>query len=150
MHKYQHLEFYILETRGKYDTDTYVFLPTKFELPTKATANCAMLALEEFTKSLVANDQLPFPSKYINNATKTLRNIIAPNRTDKENISLQRVNLELSEQKVSPSRVAEANDAATPKVRQSLRLAQNETSKRHLQIYTREMHVYKKFGRKYY
>ena len=35
-------------------------------------------------------------------------------------------------------------------MRQSSRLAQNETNKRHLQIYTRGAHVYKKFGRKYY
>ena len=111
MHKYQHLEFfYIPETRGKYDTDTYVFLPTKFELPTEATANCATLSLEEFTKALEEDAQLTFTSKSVNTAIKALRNIIVPNGTDKENISLPMVNLELSKQNVSPSRVEEAND----------------------------------------
>ena len=68
----------------------------------------------------------------------------------KKNISLSRVNSELSKQKVSPPRVAEANNSATQKVRRSPRLAQNEANKRHLQIYTRGTHVYKKFGTKYY
>ena len=88
-----------------------------------------MLALEEFIKALEANDKLAFTSKSVNNFIEALRKTIAPNRTDKENISIPRMNLKLSNQKASPKRVAEANDAATLKVRQFLRLAQNETKK---------------------
>ena len=39
MHHYRHLNFYIPETRGTRDLDTYVFLPTKFELPHTAAAD---------------------------------------------------------------------------------------------------------------
>lgn len=73
MHKYRHLQFYIPETRGKRETDTYVFLPTKFELPTKAAADCATLALEEFTKALKTNNQIPFTSKSVNDAIEALK-----------------------------------------------------------------------------
>ena len=52
MHHYRHLNFYIPETRGTRDLDTYVLLLTKFELPQTAAADQATQALEEFTAAI--------------------------------------------------------------------------------------------------
>ena len=45
MHHYRHLEFYIPETRGLRKSDTYVFLPTKFEMPATAAADSLITAI---------------------------------------------------------------------------------------------------------
>ena len=36
---YRHMYFYISTTRGNRHTDTYVFIPSKFELPANAVAD---------------------------------------------------------------------------------------------------------------
>ena len=52
MEHYQKLTFYFPSTRGIRNTDTYVFIPSKFELPKKAAADRATVTLEEFTDTI--------------------------------------------------------------------------------------------------
>merc|ERR1712032_1348114 len=75
-----------------------------------------------------------------------LKNIIAPNRSDnKKDVSAPRVNSTLpKENDATLPRVPQTEDAALPRVRRSSRLAQNNTNKRHLQIYSRGTNVNKK------
>ena len=49
---YRHLDFYIPETQGTRVTDTFVFLPSKFELPATAMADQTTMALEKLTVAL--------------------------------------------------------------------------------------------------
>ena len=46
--------FYLPTTRGNRHTDTYVFIPSKYELPVNAAADRATTALEEFTAAMKA------------------------------------------------------------------------------------------------
>ena len=82
MHHYRHLNFYIPETRGTRDSDTYVFLPTKFELPHTAAADRATQALEEFTAAIRSktSEGIPFTDKSINNAIRQLSSILSSRR----------------------------------------------------------------------
>lgn len=50
-HHYRHLNFYIPSTCGVRDSDTYVFLPIKYEIPETAATDRMTIALEELTKS---------------------------------------------------------------------------------------------------
>ena len=56
MHHYCHLEFYIPASRGVRKSDTYVFLPTKFELPASAAADRMTIALEELTNAILITE----------------------------------------------------------------------------------------------
>jgi hypothetical protein len=49
---YRHWEFYIPKTRGTRVSDTVVFLPEKYSMPTTASADRASTALEELTEPL--------------------------------------------------------------------------------------------------
>jgi hypothetical protein len=49
---YRHWEFFIPKTRGTRVSDTVVFLPEKYTMPTTASANRAAAALEELTEAL--------------------------------------------------------------------------------------------------
>ena len=76
---YRHLTFYIPSTRGTRITDTYVFIPSKFELPANAAADRSTVALEEFTNALNSkrSRDIPFTDKGINNAIRALRNVLS-------------------------------------------------------------------------
>merc|ERR1712032_281244 len=97
-----------------------------------------------FVDAVKSKDTIPFTSKAENDAMAALKNIIAPNRSDnKKDISAPRVNSTLPKEndETLPS-VPQTEDAALPRVRRSSRLAQNNTNKRHLQIYSRGTNVY--------
>jgi hypothetical protein len=49
---YRHWDFYIPKTRGTRVSDTVVFLPKKYSIPTTASADRAATALEELTEAL--------------------------------------------------------------------------------------------------
>ena len=72
--------FYIQTTRGNRHTDTCVFIPSKFELPTNAAANRATKALEEFTAAIKSkrNQDFPFTNNSINKAFDVLSNLLKP------------------------------------------------------------------------
>ena len=74
MEHYRELTFYVPSTRGIRNTDTYVFLPTKFELPANAAADRATAALEEFTSAIKQpkTKQIPFKTASINKAIDAL------------------------------------------------------------------------------
>ena len=78
---YRHLNFYIPETRATRVTDTYVFLPTKFELPATAMADRTTMALEELTEALNdrALDTIPVNDQHdINRQLQRIRTILTP------------------------------------------------------------------------
>ena len=70
--------FYIPSTRGNVHTDTYIFIPSKFELPKNAAADRATKALEEFTAAMKAkrNRDKPSTDKSINNAIGVLSGLL--------------------------------------------------------------------------
>ena len=72
--------FYIPSTRGNRHTDTYVFIPSKFELPKNTAADRATKALKEFTAAMKAkqNCDIPFTDKNINNAIGVLSDLLQP------------------------------------------------------------------------
>jgi hypothetical protein len=49
---YRHWDFYIPKTRGTRVSDTVVFLPENYSMPTTASADRASAALEELTEAL--------------------------------------------------------------------------------------------------
>ena len=49
---YRHMKFYIPSTRGNCHTNTYVFIPSKFDLPENAAADRATKALEKFSAAM--------------------------------------------------------------------------------------------------
>ena len=138
--------------KGKKRFGYYVFLPKKFEIPTTSKVHCATAALEEFVDALKSKDTIPFTSKAVNDAIIALKNIIAPNRSEnKKDISAPRVNMMLPKQNdATLPRVPQTEDAALSRVRRLSILAQKNANKCHLQIYSRGMNVYKKFGTKYH
>ena len=73
---YRHMNFYIPSTRGNRHTDTYVFIPSKSELPENAAADRPTKALEEFTAAMEAkrNRDIPYTDRSINNAILILSN----------------------------------------------------------------------------
>ena len=77
---YRHLYFYLPTTRGNRHTDTYVFIPSAFELPENAAADRAITALEKFTAAMKAkrNRDIPFTDKSINNTIGVLSNLLKP------------------------------------------------------------------------
>ena len=74
------MNFYSPTTGGNRHTDTYVFIPSNFELPANAAADCATKALEEFTAAMKAkrNRDIPFTDRSINNAIRVLSNLLKP------------------------------------------------------------------------
>lgn len=74
MHHYRHQHFCIPESRGTCYSHTYVFFPTKFELPAMAAADRATQALEEFTVVLQSktSTEIPCTPKSINIAIQQL------------------------------------------------------------------------------
>ena len=79
---YCHLYFYLPSTRGNRHTDTYIFIPSKFELPQNAAADRATTVLEEFTAAMKAkrNRDIPFIDKSINSAIGLLSDLLQPTR----------------------------------------------------------------------
>ena len=77
---YCHMYFYIPTTRGNRHIDTYVFIPSKFELPANAVADRATKALEEFIVAMKAkrNYDIPFTDKSINKAIGILSDLLQP------------------------------------------------------------------------
>ena len=78
---YRHLDFYIPETRATRVTDTYVFLPTKFELPATAMADRTTMALEELTAALNDRtlDTIPVNDQHdLNRQLQRIRTILTP------------------------------------------------------------------------
>ena len=72
--------FYLPSIRGNRQTDTYVFIPSKFELPQNAAVDRATTALEKFTTAMKAkrNHDIPFTNKSINNAIGVLSIFLQP------------------------------------------------------------------------
>ena len=83
MEHYQELTFYVPSTKGIRNTDTYVFLPTKYALPKTAAADRATAALEEFTDAIKkpATKTIPLQQSSINNAINALTGLLSPNET---------------------------------------------------------------------
>ena len=77
---YRHMYFYISTTQGKRHIDTYVCIPSKFELLANTVVNRATIALEEFTAAMKAkrNCDIPFTDKSINNAIGVLLDLLQP------------------------------------------------------------------------
>ena len=50
MEHYRELMFYVPSTKAIQNTDTYVFIPTKYALPETAAADQAIVALEEYKR----------------------------------------------------------------------------------------------------
>ena len=173
MYKYQHLQFYIPETRGKHNTDTYAFLSTKFKMPTNTNILCASTALEEFVGALKRMIQYPLHQKLLTTQLWPSK-IVVSYRTDnsKNGASVPRVNLTLPKTNVTAtsrvaqiddvatpsvaqaddaviSRMAQVNDAATPRVQRLSRLTQN-SKKISLKICLQGTYIYKKFRTKYH
>ena len=80
MDHYRHLTSYIPSTRGSRVTDTYVFIPTKFDLPENTAADRTTTALEEFVAAF--NDPqtklIPFLMSGINKAINVLSDMLTP------------------------------------------------------------------------
>ena len=72
--------FYIPTTQGNRHTDTYVFIPSEFELPENAAAGLVTKALKEFTAIMMLkqNRDIPFTDKSINNDIGILSNLLKP------------------------------------------------------------------------
>lgn len=70
--------FYIPSTRGNQYTDTYLFIPSKCELPANATGICTTNVLEEFTIVMKSkqNRNIQFTNKSINSAIGVLSNLL--------------------------------------------------------------------------
>ena len=81
MEHYRELTFYVPSTKGIRNTDTYVFLPTKYALPKTAAADRATTALEEFTDAIKkpATKTIPLQQSSINNAINALTGLLSPN-----------------------------------------------------------------------
>ena len=74
---YRHLQFYMKETRGIRDSDTYVFLPTKFEMPATAAADRMTVALKELISTIKKHkDHIPFTDQSINKAIQALSRLL--------------------------------------------------------------------------
>lgn len=108
---YQHINFFIPTTRGNRHTDTYVFIPSKFELPENAAADRATKALEEFTAAMKSkrNRDIPFTKKSINDAIDVLSRLFRSTRTTR-NATRPRV----LEERVPRPRVDNNNNNARP------------------------------------
>jgi hypothetical protein len=105
---YQHWEFFIPKTRGTRVSDTAVFLPEKYSMPTTASADRASAALEELTEALknpaAAKPFLNIGNK-LNAAIEALTEILSIKRgTTTPNSG------------VSPPRVSEQRTVQTPRV----------------------------------
>lgn len=83
MQNYRELTFYVPNTRGIQNMDTYVFLPSKFELTVNEAANKATVALEEFTAAIKKPEikQIIFETTTINKAINVLTDLSSPNQT---------------------------------------------------------------------
>ena len=139
------MNFYIPTTRGNRHTDTYVFIPSKFELPANAAADRVTKALEEFTAAMKSkrNRDIPFTKKSINDAISVLSKLFQPTTQAATNATRPRV----SEVRVQRPRVDDNNNnnnnnnnnARPPRV---LRPQQQV----HRQKYLRGTRVYRMFG----
>jgi hypothetical protein len=82
---YRHWDFYIPKTRGTRVSDTVVFSPEKYSMPTTAAADRASTALEELTEALknpaAATPFLNTGNK-LNAAIEALTEILSKQRTD--------------------------------------------------------------------
>jgi hypothetical protein len=98
---YRHWDFYIPKTRGTRVSDTVVFLPEKYSMPTTASADRASTALEELTEAL----KNPAAAKpFLNTGNKLNASIEASTEILSKSKS---TNVPKSEEKVSPPRVSE-------------------------------------------
>ena len=84
MDHYRHWEFYIPKTRGTRVSDTVVFLPEKYSMPTTSSSDRATAALEELTEALrnpaAAKPFLNTGNK-LNEAISALTDILATTQT---------------------------------------------------------------------
>jgi hypothetical protein len=107
---YRHWEFFIPKTRGTRVSDTVVFLPEKYSMPTTASADRASAALEELTDALKnpaeAKPCLNTGNK-LNAAIAALTEILATNRSTSP-----------SNSEASPPRVSKTT-VRTPRVNTS-------------------------------
>jgi hypothetical protein len=127
---YRHWDFYIPKTRGTRVSDTVVFLPEKYSMPTSTSADRAAAALEELTEAL----KNPAAAKFfINNgnklsaATEALTEILSTNRSttptssgaspprvsERTTVQIQRVN---NTQAVFPGVTNDPKQALSPKI----------------------------------
>ena len=139
---YRHLQFYIPETRGIRVSDTYVFLPTKYEMPATAEADRLTLALEEVTEAISnRNEQLPFTDHSLNNAINALKSLLSPQQHSslEDDATAARVNSNRSEQREPTVNNNNNSDRVLrPRVQPKK------------QNYSRGTRIFKLFGRKYY
>ena len=145
--------FYIPTTKGNRHTDTYVFIPSKFELPENIAADRATTALEEFTAAMKSkrNWDIPFTNKSINNAIGILSNLLKPTTQAAANntathprvseVEVQRPRVDNNNNNNSCPRVNNNtnNDVPPPRVLRP-------RVKVHQQKYSRGTRVYRIFG----
>jgi hypothetical protein len=114
---YRHWDFYIPKTTGTRGSDTVVFLPEKYSMPTTASADRAAAALEELTEALknpAATKPFLNTGSKLDTAIEALTEILSTNRNTtppNSGASPPRV----SERTVQPPRVNNAR-AAVPTV----------------------------------
>jgi hypothetical protein len=102
----RHWDFYIPKTRGTRVSDTVVFLPEKYSMPTTASADRASTALEELTEALknpAAAKPFLNTGNNLNEAIKALTEILSKRSSP-------------SNSKASPSRVSEQRPVRTQRV----------------------------------
>jgi len=147
MHHYRHLEFYIPASRGVRKSDTYVFLPTKFELPASAAADRMTIALEELTNAITNHkDEIPFTDHSVNKAIDALTNLISHKRASQQkDVTAQRVSSRQKQQQSKKVNITSSNSENVPEQR-----VLRQRVPRHKQVYTRGTRVYKMFNNKYY
>jgi hypothetical protein len=84
MDHYRHWEFFIPKTRGTRVSDTVVFLPEKYSMPTTVSADRASAALEELTEASknpeAAKPFLLNTGNKLNAAIAALSEILSTNR----------------------------------------------------------------------
>ena len=100
------------ETRGIRDSDTYVFLPTKFEMPATAAADRMTVALEELTSAIKKHkDHIPVTDKSVNKAIQALSKLLSPKTATTNDVPVPRVLLQNGNEEHVPSpRVNNNND----------------------------------------
>ena len=143
--------FYIQTKRRNRHTDTYVFIPSKFELPANAASNRATKALEELTAPMKSkkNWDIQFTNESINNTIGVLSNLLKPTtraasstatRPRISEAGVQRAKVDSNNNNNRLPRVNNTNDDVRPP--RVLRLQQ----KVHQQKYSGGIRVYRIFG----
>ena len=153
---YWHIYFYIPAITRNHHTDTYIFIPSKFELPENVTVDRATKALEEFTAAMKSkqNQDIQFTNKSINNAIGVLFNLLkpttqaAPSTATRPRVAeagVQRPRVDVNNNNNRCRRVNNNNNNNNNDDNRPPRVLQPRP-KVHQQTYSQGMRVYRIFG----